>query len=82
MHRDIQEFVVSRVGDYDGRRPESIDADRPLADYGLDSVSALTLCGDLEDRYRITLEPTVAREYPTVNAIAAFVAERIVAGPR
>jgi acyl carrier protein len=37
---------------------------------GLDSVYAMTLSGDVEERFDIEVEPTMAWDHPTVNALA------------
>ena len=41
----------------------------PLAEYGLDSVAALSLCGDIEEEFGLIVEPTVAWDHPTVQAL-------------
>ncbi|MFE1291245.1 acyl carrier protein [Streptomyces sp. NPDC058751] len=47
--------------------------DVPLAEYGLDSLYAVTLAADLEDRLGIALEPTVALEHQTIGELIDFV---------
>jgi acyl carrier protein len=42
--------------------------------YGVDSVLAMMLIGDLEDRLKRRLPPTLAWDYPTVEGLAAFLA--------
>ncbi|MFE2105370.1 acyl carrier protein [Kitasatospora sp. NPDC059463] len=54
--------------------PESdIDPDVPLIQYGLDSIFALTLCGDIEDEYDIDIKSTLVWDHPTVNGITGYV---------
>ena len=50
--------------------PESIDCDRPLTEYGLDSITALTISGELEELLNTELPSTLLWDCPTVNAIA------------
>ena len=50
--------------------PRSIDVNRPFTQYGLDSIAAVTLVGDLEDALSIELSSTLLWDYPTVNAMA------------
>ncbi|MGH1554865.1 acyl carrier protein [Streptomyces sp. L7] len=52
----------------------SIDPTVPLAEYGMDSVCALSLCGDIEDDFGITVEPSLAWDHPTVAELAAHLA--------
>lgn len=60
-------------------RAEEIDVDRPLPHYGLDSIDAVTLAGDLEDLFDIDLPSTLLWDYPTVAAIAGFLEEQLEA---
>lgn len=73
----LEEWLIDRLTVYLDRAPHEIDASTALADYGLDSVSALGLCGDIEDRFQFDVEPTVAYDYPTVEAVAGYLAERL-----
>ncbi|MEU9786217.1 acyl carrier protein [Streptomyces phaeochromogenes] len=63
-------WITTRVAEYLRRPPSEIDPTTPLAEYGLDSVAALSLCGDVEDHYEVTIDPTAAWDYPTVRALA------------
>ena len=40
-----------------------------LAEYGLDSMYGLMLCGDIEDHLEMRVVPTVAWDYSTVDAL-------------
>jgi 1-acyl-sn-glycerol-3-phosphate acyltransferase len=52
-----------------------IDPDRPLTRYGLDSLAAVTLSGELEVFLKRELSPELLRELPTINSIANRFAE-------
>lgn len=69
---DIAEWLTRRAATYLAIEPDRIDRARPLAEYGLDSVYALTLCGEIEDQLGIAVEPTMAWDYPTVTAMAGY----------
>jgi acyl carrier protein len=49
-----------------------IDVTRPFADYGLDSVAAVELTEALQTVLQQPLSPTLAYEYPTIEAVAAY----------
>ncbi|MGA4848560.1 acyl carrier protein [Streptomyces sp. G5(2025)] len=66
----LQKWLIQRVGEYLEMSPDDLDPDSPLAELGLDSVYALALCGDVEDAFGITVEPTLAWDHPTVTALA------------
>jgi acyl carrier protein len=68
-------WLVDRIAVYLKRTPDQIDPTVPLAEYGLDSVAALSLCGDIEEDFDLVLEPTVAWDYPTIEALAAHLLE-------
>lgn len=72
-------WLVDRVAIYLQREPGEIDPNEPLAEYGMDSVAALSLCGDVEEDFDLVLEPTVAWDYPTAAALAEHLAEQLKA---
>ncbi|MBT0566972.1 thioester reductase domain-containing protein [Williamsia sp. CHRR-6] len=53
---------------------EKIDPAAPFADYGLDSVYALSVAADVEDRLGIALDPTLMWDYPTLDSLSAAIA--------
>lgn len=58
-----------------GVAPQAIDVTRPLAEYGLDSVAAVELTAALGTHLGQSLSPTLAYEYPTIAAIAAYLTQ-------
>ncbi|MEU2093066.1 acyl carrier protein [Nocardia beijingensis] len=70
----IQDWLVRRVADYTERAPHEVDPLVPLAELGLDSVSAVGLCGEIEERWSLEADPTLVFEYPTIAEIAAYIA--------
>jgi acyl carrier protein len=66
----LRQWLRGRVAQYAQRPETEIRTNLPFAEYGLDSVAALSLFGDIEDRFGLYLEPTVAWDYPTVDALA------------
>lgn len=51
---------------------DKIDCDRPLTEYGLDSITALTISGELEDLLGVELPSTLLWDCPTITGIAGF----------
>ncbi|MEV6364043.1 acyl carrier protein [Nocardia asteroides] len=74
----IQDWLVERVADYTDRAPHQVDPATPLAELGMDSVSAVSLCGEIEDRWCLELDPTLVFDYPTIFAISAYLADELV----
>jgi acyl carrier protein len=60
----------------DGRQ---IEPSRPFLSYGLDSVQAMSMVGDLEATFGGRLSPTLAWDYPTVADMAEHLAGRLIA---
>ncbi|MEV5988022.1 type I polyketide synthase [Streptomyces sp. NPDC052051] len=55
--------------------PERLDPQKPLASYGLQSVELVGMVGELERWSGRSLPATLTWEYPTVEALAAFLAD-------
>ncbi|MEU1513054.1 acyl carrier protein [Streptomyces sp. NPDC005811] len=75
--QEIRTWLVERIAYYLDRPADEIDPSGPLVEIGLDSVYALTLCGDVEDEFGILVEPTMAWDHPTVDALTAHLAEQV-----
>ncbi len=52
---------------------DGIDAHQTFLSYGMDSMHAMMLAGDLEAALGTRLSPTLAWDYPTINALGEFV---------
>ncbi len=52
-------------------------ADRTFVQYGMDSVHAMMLVGDLEEHLARRLSPTLAWDHPTIERLAAHLAEAV-----
>lgn len=65
----LSAWLSERIATYVQRKPADIRADVPLAEYGLDSVYALTLAGDLEDHLGMSLDPTLMWDHPTIAGL-------------
>jgi acyl transferase domain-containing protein/acyl carrier protein len=58
---------------------DSIDAERPLVDAGMDSLLAVELRNALQRAVGVALPATVAYDHPTVRAIATHIATLVAA---
>lgn len=54
--------------------PSDFDVRQPFTSYGLDSVQMVSLIGDLEEFLGRSLQPTLAWDYPTTEALAKYLA--------
>jgi acyl-CoA synthetase (AMP-forming)/AMP-acid ligase II/acyl carrier protein len=68
----LQEWLVERVG----LDPADILRDKPFAEFGVDSLTAVELSHELEKEFGVPLPPIVAWNYPTPAALARYLAEQ------
>lgn len=68
----LQEWLVTRVG----LDPAHIHRDKPFAEFGVDSLTAVELSHELEKEFGVPLPPIVAWNYPTPAALARYLAEQ------
>jgi acyl carrier protein len=66
----LVDWLTNRIAAYLNKEAAAIETDVALRDYGLDSVFALNLCADLEYEFGLFAQPTIAWDYPTIDAIA------------
>jgi len=71
---EIAAWLAAKVAGPLGLRPEEIDPREPLAGYGLGSIQAVALAGELEDWLGRPLPPTLAYEYPTIEELSRHLA--------
>lgn len=78
----IIDLILTRLSSQTRLPKESIDIQSPLANYGVDSIHALSLCAELEERLGIEIEPTIAWDYPTIAQMAEFLASEVATASR
>ncbi|MEO0456979.1 MAG: acyl carrier protein [Cyanobacteria bacterium P01_A01_bin.114] len=71
----IQQWLAGQLGDLLSIDPSTIDVKQPLTRYGLDSIDAVTLVGDLEDWLDLELPSTLLWDYPTLEKASAYLVE-------
>jgi acyl carrier protein len=73
----VADWLVERIAAMIETDPASVPWDAPFTDLGLPSVEAVELSDDLERWSGLTLPPTLAFDYPTIEAVAAYVAGEV-----
>ncbi|MGB3691793.1 MAG: acyl carrier protein [Spirulinaceae cyanobacterium] len=68
----IQSWLVAQLAEELSLDPKSIEVSEPLTRYGLDSIDAVTLVGDLEDWLDLELPSTLFWDHPTIEKSAQF----------
>src|SRR5437588_5933711 len=72
--KEIQSWLVSQLSQVLQVEPQGIDIREPFTNYGLTSLDAVGLSGDLEDWLGRPLSPTLAYDYPTIETLARHLA--------
>ena len=73
----IQKWIIAKIAEAANVPAASISPDEPMTSYGIDSLAAALLSGDLSDWLGIDLDPTLLWECPTVSALAARLWESV-----
>jgi acyl carrier protein len=68
----LLEWLVARLS----LDPADVSRDRPFAEFGVDSLTAVELSHELEEQFTVPLPPIVAWNYPTPAALARYLAEQ------
>ena len=71
---EIREFLIIELARRIEADPESIDPRQPLERYGLDSLNALRLARELEERIGCRLPTTALWDYPSIEGLSQFLA--------
>jgi phthiocerol/phenolphthiocerol synthesis type-I polyketide synthase B len=66
---ELQFWVRRHLGELVGVAPETIVLDRKLSDYGLDSVDAVLMAGELEDHFGIEIDPASFIHFTTFEVM-------------
>lgn len=72
---EIQAWLISNIAALVEIDPANIDIKKPLEYYGMDSMQAMHLSGDLADWVGRQLSPTVVWDYPTIELLASHLAK-------
>lgn len=69
---EIQNWLINKVSSQLNISSSDIDITSELATYGLDSMDAVMISGELEDALDIELASTILWDYPTIESLSAF----------
>ena len=72
----IQTWLVDKIAQNLSLDPKSINVSEPLTRYGLDSIDAVTLVGDLEDWLSAELPDTLFWDHSTIEKAAQYLVEK------
>ncbi len=67
---EIEEWLVEKIMAITKQELDDIDVTMQFTHYGINSVDATTLSGDLEDWLGYELPASIVYQYPTIEALA------------
>ncbi|MDP1772748.1 MAG: SDR family NAD(P)-dependent oxidoreductase, partial [Methylobacter sp.] len=75
LQRQVEGLIATLLSDMLKLPPHRIEADVPIEQYGIDSVSMMKLTDDLEKVFG-PLPKTLFFEYPSIDAVGAYFVDR------
>ena len=75
---EIQDWLVSYLAELLKIEPTQVDVTIPFDRYSIESADAAQLAGDLEDWLERKLSPTLLYNYPTIEALVEYLAEKSI----
>tara|TARA_R100000808_G_scaffold23947_1_gene53983 strand:- start:29881 stop:30210 length:330 start_codon:yes stop_codon:yes gene_type:complete len=73
---EVQAWIVDWLKSNADISTDSIELDKPFADYHLDSVTSVELSYDLEEWSGKELSVTTVWNYPTINKMAEYLSDK------
>ncbi|MDB5100229.1 MAG: putative phosphopantetheine-binding protein [Cyanobacteria bacterium RYN_339] len=70
----LEAWLAEQIGRELGVPADEVDPDESFAAFGLDSLRAVGLAGELETLLGQRLPPTLLWDYPTITRLAAHLA--------
>ncbi len=68
----LQNWIREKLAEQLSVDKSTIEFTEPLTRYGLDSIDAVTLVGELEDELELELPSTLFWDYPTIEKSAQY----------
>ena len=75
----IEDWLIAHIAQAAKMDPADVDPRDAFADYGLSSIAAVGLSGDLEDWLGLRLPTTLVWDYPTIQSLAEYLSEQVSA---
>ena len=80
--QSLRDVLINAVSVELGIAPTALATDRPFAEYGVDSLGALSVAMELEDTFGLVdLPTTLLWDYPTVDTLVPALWDRITNQP-
>jgi len=77
--QQIVDWLIAWIAKELAMPASEVDAGRSLLEYSLSSLTATILVGDLEDWLNLRLPPSLAWDYPSIDAMADYLVDKAAA---
>lgn len=67
----IREFLVQRLSEILDLEPDAIDNNATYKQLGLDSMTLISLAGDIQKHFGLTVQPEALEDHPTISTLSA-----------
>ena len=67
----VRAWVRAHLARYARMEPGDVSFDRALADFGMDSVDAVLMAGELEEATGVEIDPATFLQYDTIGQMVA-----------
>ena len=70
--KSLEYYISNKIAKILKVDPEEIDLEKAFADYGIDSITAIRMVGELEDYLDIELPSSLLWEYNSVRKLSEY----------
>ena len=74
--QEIVDWLIAWIAKELAMPASEVDAGRSLLEYSLSSLTATILVGDIEDWLSLRLPPSLAWDYPSIDAMADYLVDK------
>ena len=74
---EVLDWLTLKFADWLEVSAAELDSQQPIASYGLDSISAVTLSVQLEEELSVELDTAVLWDRPTLESLAEHLTEKL-----
>ena len=74
---EVLSWLATKFAEWLKLDPEEIDVRQPISQYGLDSISAVTLSVYLEEELGVKLDTALLWDHPTLESLSLHLTEKL-----
>ena len=79
-YQSISHWLGTRLAEMVNISIEQVDTQLQFDRYGLDSLNAVTLIGELSDWLEIELDPSIIYDHPNIDELSNYILQQVRGG--